>query len=190
MGELNISIPPIRCFIKEEFLYNQDPNYVGKFREVTIFGAKSLPCRMLGFHILSDNGGIFWNLPIHAFMHNPKYKDLKFPFDYLQTWDCFNYTFSYHQFEYLKEKRCVVKFKNNTIHEGIYLGTFDWYGNDGFSEEPSESKCAHLIKLDNGHFCLQPNNKIIKWFDNAFVTNKDKIDWKLNTHFWSAESQP
>ena len=59
----------------------------------------------------------------------------------------------------------------------------------GFSEKPDQHKCGHVIKLDNGNYAIQPNNRV-KVFDPAFRTHHEGwlIDRLINSHVWSVEA--
>jgi len=77
----------------------------------------------------------------------------------------------------------------------INLFTLDWSQEDrniadvGFSEVPGQHKCGHVIKLDNGNFAIQPNNRI-RAFEPSFVTKpgQNVIERKLGTSMWSVEN--
>ena len=47
--------------------------------------------------------------------------------------------------------------------------TFD-LENNYYSDTPNDYKNGHLIKLDNGHFAIQPNNRLL-WRDSNFINN-------------------
>ena len=67
--------------------------------------------------------------------------------------------------------------------------TLSWYGSN-FAEDPGEGgfKRGHVIKLDNGCFAIQPNNRM-KWFEPSFITKDfpDKPDYKTNNQVWNCE---
>ena len=73
--------------------------------------------------------------------------------------------------------------------------TLDWAQEDknitdfGFSEVPGQHKCGHVIKLDNGNFAIQPNNRI-RAFEPSFVTKPGQniIERKLGSQMWSVEN--
>lgn len=72
--------------------------------------------------------------------------------------------------------------------------TFDWHWPEsnivspGWSENPGQHKCGHLIKLDDGNFAIQPNNRVILK-DPSFTTklNKPVIERIINQHMWAVE---
>jgi hypothetical protein len=191
---LNANIPQFPCLVRREFLYNLETHH-GEFENAYAFGVRSVQCRALGFHVALDNGAVFWNLPIHALVHRPVAPHI--PLDFLELWDCFGPNISVTQFTFLKELRCDVLLKDRTTAQGVYMFTIDWSATDPgeidvtFSEVPSEHKCAHLIRLDNGLFAAQPNNRVL-WRQSSFVVKRDgeRPDYKLNTHKWVCEYNP
>lgn len=184
---LNSSIPHFYCFVRKEFLYNLEKHH-GEFIKVCVFGIASVARRALGFHIMTENGAQFARIPIHALVHKTNAPDI--PLDYLQIWDCFGEEVSVTTFDFLNELKCKVYLKNKTWEAGTYMFTVDWCKNP-FSDEPSEYKCAHIIQLDNGCYCAQPNNRIF-WFEASFVVNplEERPDYKVNTHNWVCETNP
>ena len=48
--------------------------------------------------------------------------------------------------------------------------TVDWYDNP-YSDEPSDYKCGHIFKADDGYLLCQPNNRLF-WKDSNWVTKK------------------
>ena len=56
------------------------------------------------------------------------------------------------------------------------------------SENPSEHKSHNLIELDNGQFCLYPNNRT-RIFDNSLTPETPKIpDFKVSTVYYQVEN--
>ena len=56
------------------------------------------------------------------------------------------------------------------------------------SENPSEHKSHNLIELDNGQFCLYPNNRT-RIFDNSLTPIEPKIpDFKVSTVYYQVEN--
>jgi hypothetical protein len=85
--------------------------------------------------------------------------------------------------------------RNKKWNEGTYMFTLDWAHEDkniadlGFSEVPGQHKCGHVIKLDDGNFAIQPNNRC-RAFEPSFVTKpgQNLIERKLGTQMWSVEN--
>jgi hypothetical protein len=187
MPTLNVDIPRFYCLLRKEFLYDGTAHH-GEFLQVCVFGVASIAGRALGFHVLTEEGAVVWRLPIHALCHK---KDAPLmPLDYLQLWDCFSYEITCTKFDRLSESRVKVNLKDKTQMGGQYLFTLDWCGSED-AEEGGDGghKCAHMIALDNGNFCAQPNNRL-QWFCPAFVTPfEGKPDYLTNTRSWKVERE-
>ena len=52
-----------------------------------------------------------------------------------------------------------------------------------------QHKCGHVIKLDDGNFAIQPNNRC-RAFEPSFVAKpgQNLIERKLGTQMWSVEN--
>lgn len=171
MAYLMSSCPPIRCFLRKEFLFNLEKEH-GNFVECTWIGIHSVQNKAIGFRIITNEGVQFNNLPINAFTTNKECTQL--PLDICELWDCFSYNFSVHQFRWLNNKTCKVLLKDKTLHEAKYLFTISWCQSDvegvfGYGED-SDVKDAHILLLESGQFVAQPNNRII-WNDLDFISN-------------------
>jgi len=186
---LNASVPHWYCYFRKQFFYNQESHH-DETVECIVFGVASVPGRALGFHVITEEGACFWRAPVSALCHKP---DAPWqPHHHLQLWDCFGETVSVTKFDYLDGLRCKVMLPVGPAllaFSGAYKMTFDWSGN-GFSDEPSQNKCAHLIELDHGNYALQPNNRIY-WRDSSFVTNPltENPGFKVNEQLWTCEAE-
>lgn len=173
MGYIQVSLPEhFYCLVRKEFITNgKETGYI----KAICFGARSVASRSLGFWVLLENGAQYGPLPIHAL----SWKECdKQPLDHLELWDCFGENVSAHLFEFLREISGWTKLKDDKWYSFSYICTFDWVGN-GFSSEPTQIKTAHLLKLDDGNFALQPNNRCM-WHDPSFTDTK--LDAKLSLH--------
>ena len=181
---LNTSIPHFYAKMRIEHLYQHDGRE--GFQDVIVFGAQSIAGRALTFHVMSDEGAVRSRVPVHMLT----WKDTapKKALDHLQLWDCFGHDFTVNAYDYLVQSRVQIIFKDGSKEWGNYLMTFDWYDNP-YSNEPTQYKAAHLIKLDDGNFALQPNNRLI-WRDMSFVTQlfSEKPDWMVDNKEWFCES--
>ena len=70
---------------------------------------------------------------------------------------------------------------------GEYLFTIDYFGWGTLAETAQEHKSANIIKLDNGCFCAQPNNRIL--FSDSSLTKPSKPDYKASQIVWSCENK-
>ena len=77
---------------------------------------------------------------------------------------------------------------------GKYLFTLDWHTpewnilDSGYSENPDQHKCGHVILRDDGNFAIQPNNRVLL-FEPSMVTKPGErlIDRLVNTRKWDVE---
>ena len=196
MSFLNANIPPIECYVRTNFLQNRaefDPK-IDYYLPCLIFGLSSVPHRVPLFHFILEDGGLWWRMPIHAFC----WKDGAEQIDLHQLvlWDSFSSYVSVFAFDFMREKRMLYTDRSRNEHKGHYLFTIDWSADDpntldsGFSEVPGQHKCGHVIKLDNGNFAIQPNNRV-RLFEPSYITKwgQNVIDRKLNTHVWTVEDK-
>lgn len=183
--ELNANIPPVRVLVRKEYLFNLEERH-GEFEHGWIFACCAIRSRALMFHVLLENGAVFYRLPISAFCTNKKAKAISL--EILSTWDCLSDKISVIEFDFLKgmEVSCILKDKSKLL--GRYLFTVDFWGSQTLAEDPSEHKCAHVIELEDGNFCLLPNNRLL-FRDSSLVPRQDEIPpFKANTHRWTSEN--
>ncbi len=195
MAYLNVNIPPIECFVRSNFLQNRTEFDANKdtYLPVLVFGVASVPHRVPLFHFIMEDGGLWFRMPIHAFCSR---EDVEQDELYnLVLWDCFSSYIGVTQFDFLINKRIKYIDRNKKWRDGTYMFTLDWSQEDknvtdlGFSEVPGQHKCGHVIKLDDGNFAIQPNNRC-RAFEPSFVTKPDQnlIDRRLGTSMWSVEN--
>jgi len=167
---MNVNIPVIEAKVRLEYMNQNLPEFVGKFAECQIFGMASIPGQTPLFHFLCDDGGVYWRMPIHAFCWRT---DATTPLlEDVALWDSFSYHASVFTIDMFKNKRVSYVDRSKHEQQGCYLFTIDWFGDNGksygFSEAPGQHKCGHVLKLDNGNFAIQPNNRL-KIFDPNFT---------------------
>jgi hypothetical protein len=180
---LNCPLPHhLYVHVRREYLRNLEDGH-GTWEEGCIFGVASVPNRALGFHVHLKSGGIFWRLPISALAWKPDAPTRSTPL--LQAWDAFGYEIAAVAFPYLRERECTIRLKDGKTEGGVYVCTFDWYEN-GYSDQPDQHKCLHLVKLDDGNFAAYPNDRYI-WHDLSFTDAAAKPQYRANTHIWYAE---
>jgi len=162
------NIGPEEVYVRKEFLTQFEYGH-GEYEEGRWATVKSKRERALLFEtMLIDYGALYDKLPISAFVWRTDVdpKDL-LPLDYLQLFDCLSYEISVIKKSFCNNLNVKVLMKNGKLYEGIYLFTIDFchadpgYLNTGYCEEPSEHKSYSVIKLNNGQFCAQPNNRIL-----------------------------
>ena len=203
MAYLVANTPPTEVFIRKEFLYDFTKDNKGKllgedeYESAHWITAKSIPNQALYFEsFIHDYGALFDKLPIHAFVWKTDIdKNNLYPLDWLQLWDCFSYNISVIKKQRLRNARCEVIMKDKSRAPGYYLFTIDSCSSDpneidvSWSETPNEHKSFNIIKLDNGQFAAQPNNRIL-WKHQSQTPSTDlKIPYfKFSTKTWICEN--
>ncbi len=84
--------------------------------------------------------------------------------------------------------------RDHGIMHGSYICTLDNYHADSnnidysTSEQPAEHKSFNLLELDNGQFCLYPNNRM-RVYDNSLTPKEPKMpDFKVSTEYYQVEN--
>lgn len=187
---LDASIPHFTCLLRSEFLYNFS-SHRGEFVPVVVFGITSIEGRAVGFRVMTDRGAQIGRLPIHALAWKKTAPRLSLAV--LECWDCFSYDVAVTEFDWLKELRCRTLLRNQRWYSGEYMFTLDWCKSK-LAEDAGDNgyKDLHILKLDNGCFAAQPNNRIF-WRESAFITKpltaKSRPDYLTNTHVFKAETE-
>ena len=192
MAYLNANIPVIYCQIRKEYLYDLQKHH-GEVEDCMVFGIASMSGRPLLFHALMENGGVYYRLPLSAFIqHGFDVKDVpRMQLHELELWNCFSYYPSVTVFDALTTSGKYLG-KDKKWYRGSYLFTIDWAHPESnivdtdHSEIPQEHKCAHLMALENGNYAAQPNNRIL-WHIPSFTVRNEIPDLDVNTQQWSVE---
>jgi|TARA_R100001594_G_scaffold1310_1_gene5521 hypothetical protein len=192
MAYLNANIPVIYCQIRREYLYDLKRHH-GEVENCMVFGIASITGHPLLFHAVMENGGVYYRLPISAFIQ-AGFDVKKVPrprLDELELWNCFSYYPSVIVFDALNVAGKYLG-KDKKWHPGSYLFTVDWAHPESnivdtdHSEIPQEHKCAHIMALDDGNYAAQPNNRIL-WHIPSFTVRDEIPDWEVNTNYHSVE---
>lgn len=186
------NIPPVKCFVKAEYLYDQQRRH-GELEPCVWLTAKCIKGQALRIEsLLVDYGAIYDKLPISAYVW--KTVDDPLPLDYLQIWDCLAYDFTVIEKSNLRGLKVKFYGKDKQFHFGNYLFTIDFCNADPgrldvtFSEGTEEHKSFNVIKLDNGQFAAQPNNRCL-WYDMSLVPNDMKFpDFLIPQDKWTVEN--
>jgi hypothetical protein len=171
------SLPPIKCFVKKEFLYNFEKGH-GELEPAIWVSIKALRGQVFRIESLLPNyGALYDKLPIHAYVWKEKAGNL--PLDTLELWDCMGYRFTI--IEKIGLRNLGVKFlgKDKEWNHGHYMFTIDFCADDmdvdtGFTEQAEEHKSFNFIKLENGQFACQPNNRCL-WYDQSLIPSEIKF---------------
>ena len=130
------------------------------------------------------------NFLLSAFVWKEDHGDL--PLDTLQLWDCFDYNLTVIEKPMLS--RCEFFGKDRQMHPGEYMFTVDTCHSEsstldtGFSQHDPEHKSFNILRLDNGQFAAQPNNRII-WKDMSLIPEDTQMpDFKVCTQNYRVEN--
>lgn len=103
--------------------------------------------------------------------------------------NCFSYEVAVNEYDYLRGLRCRTILKDREWYDAAYMFTVDWCGS-AYAEDPGEGghKCAHILRLDNGNYAAQPNNRIL-FAEPSFIARpfRARPDYLTNSHVWRCE---
>lgn len=196
MSFLIVNLPPVRCYVRKEFLYDFQKGH-GEFEPCFWVSLKSI--RGEAFRIeayLTEYGALYDKLPLHAFVWKTDVKEKELlPLDYLQLWDCLSYDVTVLEKKLLSRMKCKFFTKDKKWMFGEYMFTVDSASpdtnimNTTFSEDIQDHKSYNFIKCDNGQFAAQPNNRMLV-FEPSNNPEKLKFpDFKVATVKWSVEKE-
>ena len=201
MSFLVANLPVTPVWVKKEYLYDLEEEN-GKLKgegdlvEGTWVTVKSKPGRALLFEtLLLEYGALYDKLPISAFVWKEDYdKDNQLPLEMLELWDAFSYWISVIQKDSLVGLPCKNQSKDKKFYKGNYYLTIDSCHpepnilNTGYSELQQEHKSFNIIKLDNGQFAAQPNNRI-RWYEQSLIPEETEVpDFNVCTKDYSVET--
>ena len=183
---MNYSIPEFKSLCRRSWFTKNEDDY-NTFDNVYVFGLQSVTNKIITFHVLTDFGMLRSRVPLSEIFIKEPVNDI--PFHFKQLWDCFSENAVVNRFEFLEGVKCEVVLRDKTKVWATYMFTIDWFDNAS-SEEPSDYKCAHIVKSDDGYLMAMPNNRIF-WKDSNWVTKEfpnDLKDYKVDTEIPSVES--
>lgn len=162
---MNCNIKPFKALCRLSHFTKEDKDR-DVYNNVYVFGVQSVSGKILTFHVMTDYGMLRSRVPISEIFLKEPSSDI--PMDFKQLWDCFGEDCEVIYYDFLKDKRCQVVLKDKKKIWAKYLFTVDWW-NNGYSEEPSDYKCGHVLVADEGYLICQPNNRIF-WKDSNWIT--------------------
>jgi len=184
---LNHNIDNTKCYVRLSHFTKKEEDY-NTFHNIYLFGVQSISGKILTFHGMTDYGMLRSRIPIdQLFFTDKSTKDV--PAHFKQLWDCFSENVSVIRYDFLKDKRCQVVLRDGSKIWATYWFTVDWY-NNGYSDEPSDYKCGHILVADDGYVLCQPNNRIY-WKDSNWITKDFPIplsDIKVDSFLQSVET--
>lgn len=185
------SLPPVQCFIRKEFLYDFERGY-GELEPAIWVSVKSIKGQAFRIESLLPNyGALYDKLPIHAYCWKPVENPL--PLDALQIWDCLGYHFTVVEKATLKNLKVKFYGKDRQWHFGSYMFTLDHGHPDAnlldvsLVETAQEHKSFNFIRLDNGQFACQPNNRMLFHDASLTIPELKQPDFKVCTQIYVCE---
>ena len=187
-------LPPQKVYVRAQYLYDFDRGQ-GELVEGIWVSVKAIRGEAFRFETyLPQYGALYDKLPISAFLSREVMSDDDLlPLDVLQIWDALSYHVEVVDKPFLKGLRAEFFGKDKQLHRGEYLFTLDTCNPDPripdftLSETIDEHKSYNVLKLDNGQFALQPNNRC-RLFDPAFNPQEMlKPDFKVATRKYRVE---
>jgi len=143
------------------------------------FGLTAPANRAFGLTVLLECGAVYRHVPPHAWAFTTD--SPKWTLKEAQAWDSFGRDTSAIEYRYLRELEVTII---RTGLMGIYRFTIE-FDEDGFSREPTQSKCLHAIQLDNGRLTFQPNDRLL-WKEASFTkSNVPKWLRRQTQIYWS-----
>ena len=193
MSFLVANLPPVKVYVKKEYLYDHQKGH-GEYVEGVWITVKSIQGRALYFETyLPEYGALYDKLPISAFVNSPDIKD-SLELEELELWDAFSYHITVIEKKNLGE-RCKYLAPSKKWYYGKYLFTIDSCHADtnilnvSYSEVPEEHKSFNILELDNGHYAAQPNNRCLFYEKSMTPSKMLQPDFKVSTEYYSVENK-
>jgi len=194
MTQLICNLPNQKVYVRNEYLYDHDKGH-GEFTEGHWVSAKSLPGRAFYFEtFLPEYGALYDKLPISAFVSEPKTPTPDMSLENLQFWNCMDYGVTAVYKQFIGSMDFEVLTRDHGIIHGGYICTLDNYHASAdevdysTAEVPEEHKSFNLLELDNGQYCLYPNNRM-RVYDNSLTPKEPKMpDFKVSTEYYQVEN--
>ena len=194
MSELICNLPAIKVKVRREYLRDLEDGH-GEFVDGIWVSAKSIPGRAFYFETyLPEYGALFDKLPISAFLSQAETPTPDMPLNNLQFWNCMDYGIVAISKQFIGSMDYEVLTRDFGLQKGTYIATLDNYHADinsvdfSTSEQPDEHKSFNLLELNNGQFCLYPNNRM-RVYDNSLTPDEPKRpDFKVSTEFYQVEN--
>jgi hypothetical protein len=188
MSYLVANLPPVQCFVRKEYLYDFQKGH-GEFEPCYWVSVKSIKGKALYIEsYLQNYGALYDKLPISAYVWKTDVKEKELhPLDFLEIWDAFSYNITVIKKSTLSGLNCRVFMKDKKFYNGIYMFTIDSCHSDpnelnvSLSETPNEHKSFNIIKMDNGQFAAQPNNRVLFYDQSLTPKGITTPDFKVST---------
>ena len=194
MAQLICNLPNNKVWVRKEFLHDGKSGH-GEFVEGHWVTAKSIVGRAFYFETyLPEYGAMFDKLPINAFVSSPEKPDKDYPLHDLQFWNCMDYGVTCIYKQFIGSMDFEIFTRSHDVVKGTYLFTLDNYHDSAdeidysCAEVPAEHKSFNCLELENGQYCLYPNNRM-RIYDNSLTPKTPKMpDFLVSTEDYQVES--
>jgi hypothetical protein len=194
MSQLIVNLPSQKVWVRKEYLRDLQDGF-GEFVEGVWVSAKSIPGRAFYFETyLPEYGAMYDKLPISAFVASPHTPNPDLNLPNLQFWNCMDYGVRCMVKQHVSTMDFEVYSRDHGCLKGQYLFTLDNFHADpdlidtNVSETPQEHKSHNCILLENGQFCLYPNNRMRMYDLSITPAEPKKPDFKVSTHIFQVEN--
>lgn len=192
MSFLIANLPPIKCFVRKEFLYDFEKGH-GELVPCQWVSLKSIKGQAFRIECyLPEYGALYDKIPISGYCWKPIEDEL--PLDYLQIWNCMSYNITILKKSLIENLSCSFLSKDKKMIYGQYMFTVDSASPDynildvGYSEDSEDHKSFNFIKCNNGQFAAQPNNRTLVFEPSSNPPNLKFPDFRVATKLYSVET--
>jgi hypothetical protein len=194
MSQLICNLPSQKVWVRKEYLRDLKDGH-GEFVEGVWVSAKSIPGRAFYFETyLPEYAALYDKLPISAFVSSPRVPKPDLDLPNLQFWNCMDYGIRCIVKQHISTMDFEIYNRNYEVMKGQYLFTLDNFHADpdtidtNVSEIPQEHKSHNCILLENGQFCLYPNNRMRVYDLSITPETPKKPDFNVSTHIFQVEN--
>jgi len=161
---VHANITPIKAVIREDVLYDMDPDKSSTVVPCLLVGVTSYKGSVPTFQIVAEGNSLFSYVPPHLVSTATKQPDFTYSLKELVYHNCPDPEFSVSTLDFLKERQLAIFLRGPKVWvNGAYLFTLDWYtGND----------LLHAVQLSNGQIGFVPQHKILLGGDLIFKPYK------------------
>jgi hypothetical protein len=193
MSFLVTNLPPIKCFIRKEFLYDFQKGFdeLVPCQWVSLKSIKGQAFRIESY--LPEYGALYDKIPLHGYCWK-KIEGEPLSLDYLQIWNCMSYDITVLKKAIIENLSCRFFAKDKSWVTGQYMFTVDSASPDyntldiSYAEDAEDHKSFNFIRCDNGQFAAQPNNRTIFFEPSSNPKEMKFPDFKVSTKIWSVET--
>lgn len=180
---MNKSLPPIKVFVRDQFLYNDTKGH-DSYTSGVLVSVRSILNQALQFSVLLETGALFTGLPAHALCFSKEAPQLTL--SSCQMWNNISNEIDVFTIDLLRNMSCAVKVNDHDKVHGYYLFSIDYVGMDTLAATPDEWKQFHAIRTHCGNLVLYPQYRI-KFMDKSLVKDVELPQYQVNNKYWIVE---